>query len=375
MAYYHILKRRRLDLNLSVQDISIQTHLAPEYIRAIEENNLDVFSDDFSFVRYFVRAYCDAIGVNWQAVQPEVEATIAAYAHARDQALTEAQKRMAQSMPATTKKKKRKGKRRKIRSHPLQNSAALLSRKLNWQNRDQLSKGIIITVVCVLAGLIALNYVVDAISARSIANAKAEKQAELAEKEKETQMLASQYASQKKPAETTEEQPETPAIEVSAEGDDVNHFTVSNAVGSVSSLALEFTLVEDTSIQVWVDDAEVGSTLSSEAWSLDVPVEQDCTITIYFSNYTDGDYLHVSHVTVPIDGSGFNYGEGYVVLHVTGSNASAEDTEAQEAEMEQADEQYEQEQPVDDQGEYQYDEQEENDYGYEYPAEWDESAE
>lgn len=56
MAYYQILKKRRLDLNLSIQDIAIQTHLSPEFIRAIEENNLDVFSDDFSFVRYFVHS-------------------------------------------------------------------------------------------------------------------------------------------------------------------------------------------------------------------------------------------------------------------------------------------------------------------------------
>ena len=80
MAYYQILKKRRLDLNLSIQDIAIQTHLSPEFIRAIEENNLDVFSDDFSFVRYFVHSYADVIGVNWAVIAPEVDATISAYA-------------------------------------------------------------------------------------------------------------------------------------------------------------------------------------------------------------------------------------------------------------------------------------------------------
>ena len=56
MAYYHILKERRTNLKLSIQDVSNQTRLAPQYIQAIEEHNLDVFSDDFSFVRYFVHA-------------------------------------------------------------------------------------------------------------------------------------------------------------------------------------------------------------------------------------------------------------------------------------------------------------------------------
>ena len=50
MAYYHILKERRTNLKLSIQDVSNQTRLAPQYIQAIEEHNLDVFSDDLSFV-------------------------------------------------------------------------------------------------------------------------------------------------------------------------------------------------------------------------------------------------------------------------------------------------------------------------------------
>lgn len=43
MAYYHILKERRTNLKLSIQDVSNQTRLAPQYIQAIEEHNLDVF--------------------------------------------------------------------------------------------------------------------------------------------------------------------------------------------------------------------------------------------------------------------------------------------------------------------------------------------
>ena len=56
MRYYEILKKRRTDLKLSIQDVSAQTRLAPEYIKAIEDNDLDVFSDDLSFVRYFIRS-------------------------------------------------------------------------------------------------------------------------------------------------------------------------------------------------------------------------------------------------------------------------------------------------------------------------------
>ena len=94
MAYYHILRQRRQDLNLSIEYVSSQTRLAPQYIQAIEQHNLDVFSDDFSFVRYFVHAYCDAIGVNWVVIKDEVDADINAYARQRSMALSQAQKKL-----------------------------------------------------------------------------------------------------------------------------------------------------------------------------------------------------------------------------------------------------------------------------------------
>ncbi|WP_289756838.1 helix-turn-helix domain-containing protein, partial [Faecalibaculum rodentium] len=102
MRYYEILKKRRTDLKLSIQDVSAQTRLAPEYIKAIEDNDLDVFSDDLSFVRYFIRSYCEALGVNWSMLQEEVDGSIKHYAHLRNMALTQAQKRMAASMPMDT---------------------------------------------------------------------------------------------------------------------------------------------------------------------------------------------------------------------------------------------------------------------------------
>ena len=40
MTYNKILKQRRQALQLSIQDISSQTRLAPNYIQALEENHL-----------------------------------------------------------------------------------------------------------------------------------------------------------------------------------------------------------------------------------------------------------------------------------------------------------------------------------------------
>ena len=108
MTYYQLLRQRRISLNLTIEDVSSQTRLDPNFIRAIEEHNLDVFSNDYSFVRYFIHAYCDAIGVNWVVIQPEVDQDIHNFARSKNQALTQAQKKIASSMhPASSSKKKR----------------------------------------------------------------------------------------------------------------------------------------------------------------------------------------------------------------------------------------------------------------------------
>ena len=142
MEYYQILKQRRLDLNLSIQDIAVQTRLRPEYIRAIEEHNLDIFSDDFSYVRYFVHGYCDAIGVNWDYIKDAVDADVMAYAAARDQALEQAQVKMIQSMPSAkpSKQTSRANQKRRTQKN-MKNSASKLSRYISWgnQNRDRKS--------------------------------------------------------------------------------------------------------------------------------------------------------------------------------------------------------------------------------------------
>ena len=111
MTYYQILKQRRIDLKLSIQDVAVQTRLAPEYIAAIEENDLDVFSDDYSFVRYFVHAYANAIGVNWEAISVEVDQTIKYHAHKKNMALTQAQRRIVENMPKAQASKRSRKKR------------------------------------------------------------------------------------------------------------------------------------------------------------------------------------------------------------------------------------------------------------------------
>ena len=163
MAYYHILKERRTNLKLSIQDVSNQTRLAPQYIQAIEEHNLDVFSDDFSFVRYFVHAYCDAIGVNWQAIADEVDMDINEVAHQKDMALTMAQRRMVEQMASVQKKKKSSTKKKKswFQKHVSRTSSSLST------NQSQLIKVLVLIGIAGLCVLSVINFGLRAFQIRN----------------------------------------------------------------------------------------------------------------------------------------------------------------------------------------------------------------
>ena len=197
MAYYHILKERRTNLKLSIQDVSNQTRLAPQYIQAIEEHNLDVFSDDFSFVRYFVHAYCDAIGVNWQAIADEVDMDINEVAHQKDMALTMAQRRMVEQMASVQKKKKKSSTKKKkswFQKHVSRTSSSLST------NQSQLIKVLVLIGIVGLCVLSVINFGLRAISNQKLQTQEALRQEQLSKKEQETNKLANQRQKAKEAA-------------------------------------------------------------------------------------------------------------------------------------------------------------------------------
>lgn len=188
MTYYQILKQRRIDLKLTIQDVSVQTRLAPEYIQAIEENNLDVFSDDYSFVRYFVHSYANAIGVNWNAIQNEVDQTIKYYAHKKNMALTMAQQQIVKNIPNEKASQRKRKKRRRSR---FQSSVTRVSRMLHWP-KQKLSRIAIFVIGGALAVLLAANGISSYMSTHEENVREAQRKAELQAKEQETQKLSEQ---------------------------------------------------------------------------------------------------------------------------------------------------------------------------------------
>ena len=230
MAYYHILKERRTNLKLSIQDVSNQTRLAPQYIQAIEENNLDVFSDDLSFVRYFVHAYSDAIGVNWQAISDEVDMDVNEFAHQRDMALTMAQRRMVEQMASVQRSKKTTKKEEKSSSAWFQKHVSRTSSSLST-NQTKVIKVLVLIGIVGLCALSAINVGLRSISNQKLANQEELRQQELSKK-KRTNKLANQRQKEK----------EAQALVVKKITGETNAYQLSNIQDDVKTLDLIITL-------------------------------------------------------------------------------------------------------------------------------------
>lgn len=327
MTYYQILKQRRLDLNLSVQDISIHTHLAPEYIRAIENHNLDVFSDDFSFVRYFVHSYCDAIGVNWEAVVREVDADISAYARMRDQALTAAQRRMVQTMPSASQKKTT----RKKKKNRFVNSAASLSRKLNLDSSNSMSRGIVIVCVIGLALLLTLSSIADAVSAKNRENAQIEKQNELQQKEKETQALAQSRKNQKNAnASSNLTSPQIRADE------GTNTFYVAGLISETDPMQIYLNLKNPSAVSVSANGVLLTQDNVKDEFSYDASVETEKEISIKIDSWTSQDTVQINGRTLSLQTESLKDNASAVItLHIVSALPEKEDQNAESSEDQQ----------------------------------------
>lgn len=73
------LKEKRLELGWSIEDISEKTRLTPKHIKALEEGDISFFHEDLSYLRFFVKSYCEAVGVDFEEVKDELRGSIDDY--------------------------------------------------------------------------------------------------------------------------------------------------------------------------------------------------------------------------------------------------------------------------------------------------------
>ncbi len=304
VSYYHILHQRRNDLKLSIQDVSNQTRLAPLYIQAIEEHNLDVFSDDFSFVRYFVHAYADAIGVNWQAIATEVDEDVKEFAHQRDMALTQAQRRMVAQMPSVKKEKSKKYRRKKKKKTSfMQKQISQVTMYLHSKNSRMVKLLVLIGIVG-LCGLSVLNFGLRYVSNQKQASIDKQKQAELEEKEAQTDILASE----RKKAQ------EADALVISAIDGKENTYQISNIQDDMKTLDLKVTLPSNSKITLKKDDTVINneSKVYTNSFSHSLEVSENCTFELSIETYSDNE-ISLDGRTIKFDKTNWTEGNPAVI--------------------------------------------------------------
>ncbi|MEG0958004.1 MAG: helix-turn-helix domain-containing protein [Erysipelotrichaceae bacterium] len=74
-----LLKSKRLEVGLTIEEVSAKTRLTTKHIRAIEEGDISYFRDDLSYLRYFLRSYCDVLGINFDDIKGELMTSIDDY--------------------------------------------------------------------------------------------------------------------------------------------------------------------------------------------------------------------------------------------------------------------------------------------------------
>lgn len=74
-----MLKEKRLELGLSIDDICKKTRLTPKHVKALEEGEMSFFHEDLSYLRFFVKSYCDAVNVDFEDVKDELRGSIDDY--------------------------------------------------------------------------------------------------------------------------------------------------------------------------------------------------------------------------------------------------------------------------------------------------------
>lgn len=74
-----LLYEARIKKNVSIEKVSQDTKLTVRYLQAIEKGDLSVFKDDLTYLRYFLKAYCDYLGVDFEEVKPILKESVDTY--------------------------------------------------------------------------------------------------------------------------------------------------------------------------------------------------------------------------------------------------------------------------------------------------------
>ncbi len=74
-----LLKQKRLEKGMTIEEVSEKTRLTIKHIKAIEEGDISYFKDDLSYLRFFLKAYCNALDIDFDLIKGDLQNSISDY--------------------------------------------------------------------------------------------------------------------------------------------------------------------------------------------------------------------------------------------------------------------------------------------------------
>lgn len=124
-----LLKQKRLEKGLTIEAVSEKTRLTIKHLKAIEEGDISYFRDDLSYLRFFLKAYCNALDLDFDEIKVELQDSIEDYTtsftkealkeHAQiERGIAKTNEKMRKAEAEEIKKpKKQKPKKKKVKKH------------------------------------------------------------------------------------------------------------------------------------------------------------------------------------------------------------------------------------------------------------------
>lgn len=136
-----VLKERRLELNLTLEDMSTKTKLSVPQLQAIEEGNISFFKEDLSYLNYFVRYYANALNVNYDEIRDILDDAVTNYTDAINLSQIQKKEEISSSV------------REKTKQNPPRNSG-MNRAKPSYRKIDIPTLGLLVLAIAIIAGMI-----------------------------------------------------------------------------------------------------------------------------------------------------------------------------------------------------------------------------
>lgn len=137
----NVLKERRLDQKLTLEDMSAKTKLSVLQLQAIEDGNIAFFKEDLSYLNYFVRYYANALNVNYEEIRDILDEAVNTYTDA----INISQIKKQEEINTNVREKTRQG---------AQRSPGLNRTKPSYRRIDIPTLGLLLLAVLIVGGMV-----------------------------------------------------------------------------------------------------------------------------------------------------------------------------------------------------------------------------